>query len=329
MRVTSFLLLAAAGLAASGCFLVGQATHVLVSRAARCVEEHAERHRNKRWAEAAWRQVCEGGGAFSEDYADGFKEGFAVFLFCGGCGEPPPLPPSRYRKLRYQTPQGYRAIEDWFAGYRHGAAAAHEGGFRQLVTGPTALGAPLAPSPLPALEYPEAPPPSETAPLPRLHLKAVEPARPDKKAEELPPPRPDEGSGGRTGEPNPLSGGRRPPEPGDLRGPTPPAQPFGPAARSGPRPEDVERCVSVRLRVALPPKPPSREEEAADRRVPASPEASAPPQAVAAPGAVLVPSGSLSPDWLDRFAGPAVEGLVPERPAPYFRPVWSPNERRP
>src|SRR5205807_2557372 len=73
----------------------------------------------------------------SEDYAQGFKDGYAEYLYRGGDGEPPLLPPKRYRHVRYQTPQGYMAAEDWFAGYRHGAAVAHHTGARRWITGPT------------------------------------------------------------------------------------------------------------------------------------------------------------------------------------------------
>ena len=39
------------------------------------------------------------------------------------CGSVP-QPPSKYRELQYQSPMGYLAIEQWYAGYQHGAAAA-------------------------------------------------------------------------------------------------------------------------------------------------------------------------------------------------------------
>jgi hypothetical protein len=125
-----------------GC-MFGEATHVLSSRVHQAVEGCAERRRNAQWAEEAWVAVvrCAGPG-LSEDYARGFKNGFADFLYFGR-GEPPPLPPEHYRGLKYQTPQGYRAIEDWFAGYRHGAAAAAQSGKRELVTGPSSLRQPV------------------------------------------------------------------------------------------------------------------------------------------------------------------------------------------
>src|SRR5207237_1248141 len=101
--------------------------------------------------------------------AVGFKEGFAEFLYQGGDGEPPPLPPQKYRSIRYQTPEGYQAVEAWFAGYRHGAAEARKSGQRELVTGPSALRVPSPP-----LD-----PPREVAPVPG------EPLPPPRKVEDL------------------------------------------------------------------------------------------------------------------------------------------------
>ncbi len=158
-----------------GC-MVGQATHVFSYRLHEAVESCAERRRNAQWADEAWAAVqrCAGPG-LSEDYARGFKNGFADYLYCGR-GEPPPLPPEHYRGLKYQTPQGYRTIEEWFAGYRHGAAAAAQSGRRELVTGPSSLRQPVvlagpaqqavagqaAPAPVPAPV--PAPPPAQLPP---------------------------------------------------------------------------------------------------------------------------------------------------------------------
>jgi hypothetical protein len=106
----------------SGCALICDATSLMVFKARESIEDCHENVRNHKWAEEAWVHVKAGtpGVPFSKDYAQGFKDGFAYFLFRGGNGEPPPLPPNSYRKVAYQTPQGYQAIEDWFAGYRHG-----------------------------------------------------------------------------------------------------------------------------------------------------------------------------------------------------------------
>jgi hypothetical protein len=140
MRPAIALSLLGLSVCCSGCALVEDGARNVCVSMWRPIEEHREKHRNRRWAEAAWQTAsCEGAhGSHSGDYAKGFKEGFAEFLFRGGDGEPPLAAPWHYRKLRYQTENGHRAIEDWFAGYRHGAATARDSGARAWVTSPYA-----------------------------------------------------------------------------------------------------------------------------------------------------------------------------------------------
>src|SRR5207248_704580 len=90
--------LVAVSLLGSGCALVHDATHMTAYEMSESVEELCEVHRDRRWAEAAWERVraCPTGRCYSNDYADGFKDGFTHFLLRGGNGEPPPLPPRHY-----------------------------------------------------------------------------------------------------------------------------------------------------------------------------------------------------------------------------------------
>jgi hypothetical protein len=85
-------------------------------------------------AKEAWReaQAACPDQAFSKDYAEGFIAGFRDYLDAGGNGLPPAVPPFRYRLARYDSPAGHQAVEDWYAGFRHGAAAARASGFREL-----------------------------------------------------------------------------------------------------------------------------------------------------------------------------------------------------
>lgn len=90
-------------------------------------------------AEKAWQsyeQACPA-MALSDDYYHGFKKGFVEFVEADGSGEPPATPPFRYRSPRYQTPAGIQAIEDWYAGFRAGAAAGRASGLRETVVIPT------------------------------------------------------------------------------------------------------------------------------------------------------------------------------------------------
>jgi hypothetical protein len=141
MRSVAVPLVLCLSLFGPGCALLQDATRDLCVSFSEPLEEMRERSRNRQWAEAAWQQVCatEGTADHSDDFATGFKDGYAEYLFRGGDGEPPMTPPLHYRHFSYQTPDGYAAISDWFAGYRHGTAAAKASGAREWITGPSSL----------------------------------------------------------------------------------------------------------------------------------------------------------------------------------------------
>jgi hypothetical protein len=146
MRHALGLALMVLSITSSGCALVQDSCRNVFVGLKTPVEEHREKARNRQWAEAAWQQVvgsCSHGFAnhvdYSKDYAHGFKDGFAEYLYRGGDGEPPLVAPLRYRDTRYQNEQGYHAVQDWFAGYRHGAAMARDSGARKWITGPSSL----------------------------------------------------------------------------------------------------------------------------------------------------------------------------------------------
>jgi len=107
--------------------------------------ERTERARNHRLAVAAWKSVVEkcSDHVYSRDYAQGFEEGYADYLFAGGIGAPPPLPPRRYWRASYQTPEGRQATTDWFAGFHHGAQEAQQSGYRQLIIVPASVPPPV------------------------------------------------------------------------------------------------------------------------------------------------------------------------------------------
>lgn len=123
-----------------------------------------ERARYRHMGEKAWEEICRANpGQYSVHYGRGFVDGFADFLFAGGTGEPPVVPPWRYRKSVYETPEGYQAVEDWFAGFRHGAGVAQASGLRNLVLVPVSR---LPENPMAA--YPPPPPePTEGLPPPK------------------------------------------------------------------------------------------------------------------------------------------------------------------
>lgn len=151
----------------SGCNLIVNSTRNLIFEPARVITECQERTRNRFLANEAWDEIRKHSPNvdYSKDYVKGFKAGFADYLYAGGTGTPPPLPPRHYWTVHYQTPEGFRAIEDWFAGFREGTAVAQQSGLRQELTIPTSLQPPNSSyRQAPLEEYsPEAP--SHEAPL--------------------------------------------------------------------------------------------------------------------------------------------------------------------
>lgn len=88
------------------------------------------------WADAAWRaevRACSS-GLDTEEYSAGFRDGFVDFVYAGGSGEPPPVPPRKFWNVGWRSPGGHGAADQWFAGFRHGASAARDGGYRQRAT---------------------------------------------------------------------------------------------------------------------------------------------------------------------------------------------------
>jgi hypothetical protein len=136
------------------------------------IDEFRITHRNHRLARDAWDETARAKPerAYSPDYADGFIVGYADYLEYGRNAKPPAVPPFRYRLSRYQTPEGLLAIEDWYAGFQHGATTCHASGLRELTV------IPLSAPPINAIDNrPHTPSP-----------RSDPPATPN----ELPPPRP-------------------------------------------------------------------------------------------------------------------------------------------
>ncbi len=107
-------------------------------------EKHQQHHFRKLAREVLEQEKCAARAAlgrytcepFSVDEELGFEDGFVDHVMYGGTINSAPLPPRRYWGIKYQNPQGFRAMEDWFRGYQHGAAVAEAGGYREFVTIP-------------------------------------------------------------------------------------------------------------------------------------------------------------------------------------------------
>lgn len=105
-------------------------------------EDHYRRIGRRRFEEI---QTVAGCPAYSDAYAEGFEDGFADYVFAGGNGEPPAMIPRKYRQSKFDNPAGAAAIQEWIAGFRHGAQEGMASGLRVLV---------LRPVPRPPIDHP-------------------------------------------------------------------------------------------------------------------------------------------------------------------------------
>ena len=83
--------------------------------------------RNEVWARQSWHdnKYAFADQAYLADFGIGYRAGYQE-VASGGNGCPPPLPPRKYWKWHYETPEGQAKIAAWFAGFPHGAAAAEQ-----------------------------------------------------------------------------------------------------------------------------------------------------------------------------------------------------------
>jgi hypothetical protein len=172
MRTLGILAVAAACAASAGCSeFLHLAMLNLVETPIQSFDECRMAWRNRRRADEAW-ALIRGAGEheYSSDYAAGFKAGYADYLDNGGNGDPPAVPPFRYRSVKYQSPEGVEAINGWYAGWKHGALMAKASGQREVEV------IPLSAPPInavgrdygPPIELPPLPPPVGE-PLPPPH----------------------------------------------------------------------------------------------------------------------------------------------------------------
>ena len=174
MRLKRYLALLGLCAVAQGCTpLKNVAETVICEPAAYCLgmDDFVSCCRNRHLADEAWYHFqsalpdCQ----YSDDFADGFKTGFADFLYAGGNGDPPVVPPRSYWRPTYETPQGQLMMQDWFRGYRHGTAVARESGYREAVVVPASIGLPPIVEPTPPTAFRPLPMPraDEILPAPK------------------------------------------------------------------------------------------------------------------------------------------------------------------
>jgi hypothetical protein len=150
MRIQWILFFGGLGMACQGCGPLGHVGRTLFVEPTlypRRLDDLEDQVRNKKLAEEAWVEFQEKHqeAEYSKDFALAFKAGYADYLYAGGSGAPPPVPPRYYWKAEFEAPQGHEAIRHWFEGFRAGAALAASSGYRELVTLPSSLKGPDGP----------------------------------------------------------------------------------------------------------------------------------------------------------------------------------------
>jgi hypothetical protein len=123
-----------------GCQLANNAAHNLSYEAKLSTAAALEHCTYEKLARASWDKVqqTEDGEKLPKEYAQGFKDGFVDYLQFGGSGQPPYVPPKQYWGPYFRTPKGHQAVDDWYVGFRHGAAVAQQTGYREWATLPSA-----------------------------------------------------------------------------------------------------------------------------------------------------------------------------------------------
>ncbi len=98
-------------------------------------EEEEDLERYRCWAVEAWQSA--GGSLGSGAFYEGFLDGFVDHVYSGGNGEPPVIPPCQF--WTNKNVDASASITEWNAGFRRGAAAASEGGYRDRVVVPVSI----------------------------------------------------------------------------------------------------------------------------------------------------------------------------------------------
>jgi uncharacterized protein YceK len=151
---------------------------------------------HRRDAEAAWDGLrARNPRAFTDEFRDGFVDGYADFCDRGPGCQPPPVPPVPYsRYKRFLGRGGADLVNDYYAGFQHGADTAAGPRFGTPAP-PSAEPRPYAPTPseMPTPRPPDTgkfgepkrgsdSPPGGAAralPLPKPELPVVKPFNPD------------------------------------------------------------------------------------------------------------------------------------------------------
>ena len=155
----------------TGCHLYHAAARVIVDEPTLYFDERHLEKQLRNDARLAWAEVCRQypNRSFTDDFVEGFCDGYTDYLDNGGTAQVPAVPPHRYRRTKFLNPEGHERIRQYFLGFKYGMAVAVDTGCRTFMTYPVVL--------------PEMPPPAN----PNI---TVLPSPPDTSVPSLPSPRP-------------------------------------------------------------------------------------------------------------------------------------------
>lgn len=125
--------------ALGGCHSYHCGAHHLVPESLAISSEAAITHDLRRDARSAWREVrCQfPRKVFTEEFRDGFLDGYTDYLDRGGDASLPAVPPARYTgNKKYYSPEGHARMKDYFLGFQYGMDVAVATGCRQFLTVP-------------------------------------------------------------------------------------------------------------------------------------------------------------------------------------------------
>jgi hypothetical protein len=144
------------------------------------LDEVVDKVLDKRLAQIAWNdyQASHADHEYSCHFIRGFLEGYADYLYAGGGGTPPPVPPRPYWRPEFESPEGHQAIQDWFAGFKEGADVARHSGQREQITLPTPGLVPHHEAPPPGYLPPSPPREKPMLPVPNPESDKDDPMEP-------------------------------------------------------------------------------------------------------------------------------------------------------
>jgi len=147
-----------------GCHLYHNAARVLINEPIQYLDERRLEKQIRKDARHAWAEVCRQypSRTFTDDFVEGFCDGYTDYLDNGGTGQVPAVPPFRYRREKFLNPEGHERIKQYFLGFKYGMDVAIDTGCRTFMTYPVVLPE-MSPPPNPNITV-LPPPPDTTAP---------------------------------------------------------------------------------------------------------------------------------------------------------------------